>query len=267
MKREQVLGVAKQVAEEAGVLLRKLRGSPVAVEHKGRIDLVTEADRQAEALIIERLRKYFPTHGILAEESPPYPGGTDCVWYIDPLDGTTNYAHNFPAYCVSIALLEAGNRVLGVVHEPLRGVTYSALLGGGAYCDDVRLRTSPTRVLQDSLLATGFPYDVQESRDDNIDHFGNFIRRSQGVRRCGAAALDLCMLAQGSLDGFWEAKLKPWDVAAGSLIIEEAGGRVSGFRGEQFDVKAGHVIASNGNIHQEMLTVIALGHTMLDNRG
>jgi myo-inositol-1(or 4)-monophosphatase len=246
-----------QVAREAGRLLLDRFHTELAVSHKGTVNLVTDVDLAAEELIVSRIRMAFPTHSILAEERHnEAPSNEGIHWVIDPLDGTTNYAHGYPVFSVSIGLEISGEVEWGVVFDPVRDELYSARRASGASCNGVPLCVSKTPSLGSSLLATGFPYDIQVSQENNLDNFCGFAVRVQGVRRAGSAALDLCYVAAGRFDGFWEFKLKPWDCAAGSLVVREAGGVVTSFNGGPLSIYKGEVVASNGLIHQEMLDVL-----------
>ena len=256
-----MLNFAVQTAREAGRVLAERFGRKLEIANKSEIDLVTESDLASEQLIIERIKTYYPRHAILAEESgasePVDPEKqSDWRWIIDPLDGTTNYAHGYPCFCVSIGLECKGRLELGVVYDPLRDEMFAAERGQGASLNGRRIRVSSTPSLASALLCTGFPYDVRE-RSEFARHFANFIMVAQGVRRDGAAALDLAYVAAGRFDGFWEEGLKPWDVAAGALIIEEAGGRVSNYLDEQMNIFTPPILASNGLIHQAMMRVLA----------
>jgi myo-inositol-1(or 4)-monophosphatase len=244
-----------EIAREAGRLLLDRFGTGFSVAHKGVVNLVTDVDLAAEALIVSRIREAFPGHSILAEERHAETRGSGITWVIDPLDGTTNYAHGFPVFSVSIAVEIEGTIEWGVVFDPSRNELFEARRGGGATCNGALLEVSKTAVLVKSLLATGFPYDIHTSRS-NLDNFCGFAIKAQGIRRAGSAALDLCYVAAGRFDGFWELKLNPWDCAAGSLIVQESGGAVTGFKGQPLSIYAGEIVASNGLIHREMLEVL-----------
>jgi myo-inositol-1(or 4)-monophosphatase len=237
---------------EAGALLRERIDDLHTVQYKGEINLVTEADRLSEALIVDRIRKAFPGHDILAEESPETASGSGFRWIIDPLDGTTNYAHGYPVFCVSIALETEGMIRLGAVYNPMLDELFIAERGAGAFLNGRRLTVSRTTELSRSLLATGLPYDLREDRNNNINYFEAMALNAQAVRRVGSAALDLAYLAAGRFDGFWELKLMPWDMAAGWLLVEEAGGVVTDLHGGPFELYSPHILASNGLIHAEM---------------
>jgi len=242
---------------EAGRYLRANFGRRAETSYKGAVDLVTPFDLGAQDLLVGRLASAFPTHGFLAEEGLARTGSSDCRWIIDPLDGTTNYAHAFPVFSVSAALECAGRLVLGWVYDPMREEMFRAEAGHGATRDGAAVRASEVAALEKGLLATGFPYDVRTSRVNNLCHWERFIVRAQAIRRCGSAALDLAYVACGRFDGFWELKLKPWDIAAGALLVLEAGGRATGFDGAAFALDAPGLVASNGLLHAEMLQVLA----------
>jgi myo-inositol-1(or 4)-monophosphatase len=253
-----MLEFAINLARQAGQLLCDRFGTGFNVSHKGAINLVTEVDLQSERLIREAIASHYPRHEILAEEEGLTESQSDYRWIIDPLDGTTNYAHGFPIFCVSIALEHRGQTVLGVVYDPMRDELFAAERGSGAALNNRTIRVSDTPELSLSLLATGFPYNIRTSRLTNLDHWANFAIRAQALRRTGAAAIDLCYVACGRFDGFWELSLNPWDTAAGALIVEEAGGRVSDFAGNRFSNYKPEIVASNGIIHESMLEVLAI---------
>lgn len=244
-------------AREAGALLRERIDDLHTVRYKGEINLVTEADRLSEALIMERIRGTFPDHGILTEESPEITNGSRFRWIVDPLDGTTNYAHGYPVFCVSIALEMEGMIRLGAVFNPMLDEMFIAEKGAGAFLNGRRLTVSGVAELSRSLLATGFPYDLREDRNNNINYFDMMILKTQAVRRAGSAALDLAYLAAGRFDGFWELKLAPWDIAAGWLLVEEAGGIVTDLQGDPFNLHSLYILASNGLIHAEISRLLA----------
>lgn len=252
---------ALKAAMEAGDILRKNFGKRHKIGYKGEIDLITEIDLRSEQRITKILEREYPDHDILAEEGEGLNRKAEYRWIIDPLDGTTNYAHGFPCFSISIALEKKERVILGVVFDPLRKEIYVARKGKGAYLNRKRINVSKTEKLSEALLATGFAYDVRVSPENNLDHFSNFILSAQGIRRAGSAALDLCYVASGRFDGFWEMKLKPWDTAAGYLIVKEAGGRVTDFKGGTFNIFSREILASNGKIHGEMVKVLNLRKT------
>ena len=247
---------ARLAADAAGAILKRRwhdRG-PVEIKSSA-IDLVTEVDRACEQAILDVLGSAFPDHAFLAEESGGR-GSHEFVWIVDPLDGTTNFAHGYPQVSIAIALQRAGESLFGLVYDPIREELFIARRGGGATLNDRRIRVSAAPDLASSLLASGFPYDRRQHADYYLSFFKAFMLRTQGIRRAGSAALDLCWVAAGRVDGFWEWKLKPWDTAAGVLIVEEAGGRASDFRGDGFDAFGDQTLASNGLIHREMVEVL-----------
>jgi myo-inositol-1(or 4)-monophosphatase len=246
-------------ARKAGEALLKGLGRKRTVEYKGAVNLVTEMDLLSEKIIVAEIEGRFPDHSILAEERPALEKPSPFLWIIDPLDGTTNYAHGFPIFSVSIALARDGEIVTGVVYDPTRNELFTAEKGKGARLNGRKIRVSAEKSLTRSLLATGFPYDLRESKINNFDHFYNFAVRAQAVRRAGSAALDLCYVAAGRFDGFWEMKLAPWDIAAGSLLVSEAGGKITDFRGRAVNLDGKHVLASNGKIHAAMLGIARKG--------
>ena len=253
-----MLNFAVDMARDAGALLVQRLGS-AKVSTKGDINLVTEADIAAENLIIERIRSYYPQHGILAEESGEaiLVGGkrSDWKWIVDPLDGTTNYAHGYPCFCVSIALEHAGRLELGVVYDPMREEMFAAERGQGATLNDRKIRVSEVEELNNAMLCTGFPYNVRE-RPDFAREFANFTMAAQAVRRDGSAALDLAYVACGRFDGFWEDGLSPWDIAAGALLIAEARGRITNYSDQPLDIYNEQVLATNGLIHDAMMRIL-----------
>jgi len=253
-------GIALQAAEVGGTVLLEKFGTALQIRHKGDIDLVTDADLAAEAAIVQELRRTFPRHDILAEEGDYGSRSSSYQWIIDPLDGTTNFAHGLPWWAVSIALEVAGEVILGVVYNPVMGEMFVAEKGQGAWLNERPIRVSPTASLDQALLATGFPYDRKTSAANNYDHFVAFQQAAQACRRPGAASLDLVYTACGRFDGYWEMKLKPWDVAAGQLIVSEAGGRGSDFSGAGLDIHGAEILASNGLLHQPMLDILACGN-------
>lgn len=253
-----MLNFAIRVARDAGRLLRDRVGTRIDIDHKGSINLVTDVDLASESLIREAISTYYPRHEILAEESGLSKSDSEYRWIVDPLDGTTNYAHGYPMFCVSIALECKGEVVVGVVYDPMRDELFSAERGGGAALNNRPIQVSKTADLMQGLLSTGFPYDIKTSKLTNLDHWANFAMNAQALRRDGAAALDLCYVACGRFDGFWELNLSPWDTAAGALIVDEAGGRVSNFSGSPFSNYKPEVVASNGLIHDRMLDVLKL---------
>jgi myo-inositol-1(or 4)-monophosphatase len=253
---QQFLDTAITAARIAGGFQRYRFTSALDVTLKGDKNLVTEVDQESERLIVEHLLGAYPGHGIIAEEGE-YPTGTSPFrWIIDPLDGTTNYTHGFPWFCVSIGLESAGELVAGVIYNPMHDELFTATRGGGAFLNGSRLRISGRSPLKSTLLGTGFPYDCASDPANNFANFIAFQKAARGIRRAGAAALDLAYVAAGRLDGFWELKLKPWDVAAGVLLVREAGGAVTTFDGSPYDIFNDHIVASNGQIHGEMTALL-----------
>jgi myo-inositol-1(or 4)-monophosphatase len=240
------------IAREAGALLMEYFRQHVKIEYKGEADLVTVADRKAEILIRERIQSRWPAHEILGEEQGLAETGSDYRWYVDPLDGTTNFAHGFPVFCVSLALEHKGKRVAGVIYDPTRDELFAAELGSGAFLNGQPIQVSKTASLAESLVATGFP-SHKRHQNPNIFFYHQITLKTHGVRRAGSAALDLCCVACGRFDGFWEFNLNPWDTAAGVLIVEEAGGRVTDFHGGAFQINSRETVASNGLIHAALL--------------
>lgn len=248
--------VATEAALKAGELLVKNLHKVKRVDHKGVVNLVTDIDHKSERLIHRIIRSHFPNHSFFAEEEVREKTSSDYLWTIDPLDGTTNYAHGFPIFCVTISLLKKGEVIMGLTYNPMLGEMFYVERGAGAFLNRRRIQISGTEDLNDSLLATGFPYDLRDSEDNNLDNFSSFVMKAQAVRRAGSAALDLAYTACGRFDGFWEFKLGAWDIAAGCLLVEEAGGRVTNFKGGKVALFTGEVLASNGKIHDQMLKVL-----------
>lgn len=249
--------IVEKLAREAGKIQMDHLGRVHTIERKGAINLVTEVDKLCEEMISEGLRKAFPEHDILGEEGIAKRKESELCWIVDPLDGTTNYAHSFPFFGVSIALEHKGDIICGVIYDPVRDEMFAATKGKGATLNGKKISVSKAPNLKESLLATGFAYSVQEpGRPDNLDNFASFIKVALAVRRPGAAAIDLAYVACGRLDGFWELFLNPWDIAAGVLIIREAGGSVTNFDGTPIDIYGTQILASNGRIHDEMMRVL-----------
>jgi myo-inositol-1(or 4)-monophosphatase len=252
----QFKSFAVDLARKSGALLKEKFSQTHKIQYKGDIDIVTEADKMSEDLIIAAISQKFPDHGILSEESPVITGVGKLRWIIDPLDGTTNYSHGYPVFCVSVALENEGTIVLGVIYDPMREDMFVAIRGEGAYLNDKKLKVSSVNNLSRSLLATGFPYDIRDSKENNLDYFNAMAINVQAIRRAGAAALDLANLAAGRFDGFWELKLKPWDTAAGCLLVTEAGGVISDIAGGKWHLQSPSLLASNALIHEQMIKIL-----------
>lgn len=255
----QARELAERAVRAAGIVLRDKLGGALEISHKGTVDLVTDADRSAEETIVSLVRQSYPEHDILAEEQDYGRRESACRWIVDPLDGTTNFAHGFPWFAVSIALEVQGEVVCGVVYQPCSDELYSAVKGEGAFLNNRPLQVSTVNSLDQALLATGFPYDRKSSEINNYDHFIHFQQAAQACRRPGVASLDLASVAAGRFDGYWEMKLKPWDVAAGLLLVLEAGGQVTDFDGSKADFYAPRILASNGRLHSGMQEILSLG--------
>lgn len=246
--------IAKKIIEKASFLvLRKINKISKVSFKKGHFNLVTNVDQEVEELILKEINSNFPNHSVIAEESGMHKKDFAYVWFIDPIDGTTNFAHGYPCFCISIAFQKKGTIEFGLIKNPVTGELYSAIKDKGAKLNERKITVSKIRKLKDSLLVTGFPYDRKTSKANNLKNFCNLTMRTQGVRRDGAAAMDLCYVACGKLDGFWEIKLNPWDVAAGVLLVKEAGGRVTDFKGNDYDIFNDKIVATNGLIHWELL--------------
>jgi myo-inositol-1(or 4)-monophosphatase len=253
---DKELDVARQASLEAGKVLTPRFGRVDHIVKKGEIDLVTEADLEAETVIVDIIRSHFPRDGILAEERGEYARDTERMWLIDPLDGTTNFAHGFPFFAISVALQVGGEGVLGIVFNPYLDEHFEALKGAGAFLNQKPIRVSQVKDLQDSLLTVGFPYTVREDPRRVMDHLQKMTIRAQGIRRPGSASIDLAYVAAGKLDGFWEEGLKPWDTAAGMVIVKEAGGMVTDYQGRPYSPFMNTIVASNSRIHEAMLSVL-----------
>ena len=258
-----MLSIAIEAAKEAGRYLKYSVGKVKSVETKKgeERNLVSEIDKTSEQKIIGMIRQHYPGHAILAEESGASSTTSDYKWVIDPLDGTTNFLHGVPVFCVTIAVEYKGQLVAGVVYDPNLDELFTAERGSGAYCNGRRLKVSQASELINSLLVTGFPYDIARNPDNAVGHFVNFLMEGQGIRRLGSAALDLSYVAAGRFDGFWEVNLNPWDMAAGILFIQEAGGRTTDFSGSPSSIYTKQVLATNGLIHESMLGVLRKGFT------
>jgi len=250
--------IAFKAAKEAGKILLKNLKKTKDVSYKGKFNLVTNVDRQSQIKIIDIIHRFFPEHGILAEEKGGFLDKKDSPyqWLIDPLDGTTNYAHGYPCFCVSIALEKEGEIIIGVVYNPVLDELFFSQKGKGAFLNGGKISTSKTKQISRSLLATGFPYNRGKQLVYHLNQFRDFMKYCHGIRRDGSAALNLCYLAMGRFDGFWEVNLSPWDTAAGSLLVKEAGGYLTNFSGNPFTHHGQEILATNGLIHQEMLKII-----------
>lgn len=253
-----MIELAIEAAREAGKLLKLHAGKPRQVETKSgeESNLVTEIDRKSEETIIRIIRSRYPSHDVLAEESGSHEKKSDYRWIIDPLDGTINFTHGVPIFCVSIALEYKGTVILGVIYDPNLDELFTAEKGKGAFLNSRPIHVSKTAKLRESLLVTGFPYNVQSNPDHAIERFVAFLQEARAVRRLGSAALDLCYVAAGRFDGFWEVSLNPWDIAAGVLILEEAGGTYTDFRGFPSTIYTKPLLTSNGLIHNQMIEVL-----------
>lgn len=252
---QEALRVAEAAAREGGAVAMEGWRAGGAVSKKGRFDLLTEYDLRSEELIRERIESAFPSHRIVGEEHEET-GSGELVWYVDPIDGTTNFVHGHFFFCVSIALYRGAIGLAGVVHAPALGVTWSAARAGGAFRNGERCAVSARSRLDEALCATGFPYDRWTNPDNNQAELALFLQRAQGIRRCGSAAIDLCLVADGTYDIYWEQGLNAWDMCAGALIVAEAGGRLSGYAGEPADPRTGRLIATNGLLHEDALRTV-----------
>jgi len=252
------LEVAEKTAREAGVVLLENLGKVKKIEFKAKNSLVTEVDKLSEEIIINNIKKSFPSHDIFAEESGRHSENSDYLWLIDPIDGTTNYAHAYPFFSISIALEVKGEVEIGLVYDPVKDEMFTAEAGKGAHLNGELIKVSKSDSIEHSHVCTGFMHEVEWMVEANIKHFGNFIRRARAVRRDGSAALDVCYVACGRFDGFWELGLNPWDTAAAVLILKEAGGQVTTFSGDEYSIYLKEILASNSIIHDQMMEILAL---------
>lgn len=245
------------ISHEAGEIVRNGFGRNLNIEFKtGETNIVTNVDKASEKHIKEFIKKKYPAHSILAEESGELKNESEYLWVIDPVDGTTNFAHGLPIFSISIGLQKKGVTIAGVVYDVMQNITYLAEIGGGAYADAQKIYVTKNDNLSRCLLATGFPYNISENPDSAIEKFAAFTKAARGIRRLGSAAIDLCFVARGIFDGFWEVNLHPWDICAGKLIVEEAGGIVSDFKGNPIDIYSHYVLASNNFIHKKMMGIL-----------
>jgi myo-inositol-1(or 4)-monophosphatase len=254
---EELKRIALKAVREGGTILMEYFGKVKSIDYKGEINLVTEVDRRSEEVILSIIKESYPDHRILAEETGDSGVSSSFKWIIDPLDGTTNYAHGYPCFCVSLAIEHEGEVIYSTVYDPVREELFTAEKGKGVYLNGKAIKVSSTKQLNQSLLCTGFPYDVKDDMNSNILDFRNFLMKALAVRRDGSAALDLCYTATGRFDGFWEQKLHPWDVAAGGLLVKEAGGKLSNFKGGNFSIYDIEIVASNGLIHNQMIETLS----------
>ena len=252
MNRAKIKSTLFEMLEDAGKVLKTAILKPKSIQKKSELSLVTATDKKCEEIIVRAIRKNFPSHAILTEESPPM-GNSSCRWIIDPLDGTTNFAHTFPMACVSIAYEEDGKVQTGGVFDPFRGELFFAERGKGAFLNGKKIRVSSTARLNDSLISTGFPYNRREHLEDYLGIFKVFLMKTRDLRRTGSAAIDFCYVAAGRFEGYWEFNLMPWDKAAAMLILEEAGGTLTNLSGEPLTLEDNQNLISNGKIHGEML--------------
>jgi len=253
-----MLNVAIEAARQAGNFLKQNLGKVREIQQKDgqERNLVTEVDKRSEQLIIDIIKRHYPAHEILAEESGHAQTASEYRWIIDPLDGTTNFTHGLPVFCVSIAVERRGELLCGVIYDPNLDELFTAERGKGAFLNNRRVHVSRTDALAKSLLVTGFPYNITENPDHAVEHFVSFLMGAQAIRRMGSAAIDLAYVAAGRYDGFWEVALNPWDMAAGALLVTEAGGKLSDFAGSQFSIYQKEIVASNNLVHEEMIGVL-----------
>ncbi|MCF6268877.1 MAG: inositol monophosphatase [Melioribacteraceae bacterium] len=245
------------ISKEAGEIIREGFGKKLTLEYKSNItDFVTNIDKEAENKIIEFIKKEYPSHNVLAEESGVDNRNSKYTWVIDPLDGTMNFAHGLPIFCVSIGVMKDSEIIAGVIYDVMNDAIFSAEKGSGAFQNSKKISVSENSDLEKSLLVTGFPYNIKENPDFAMERFNKFLMNSSGVRRLGSAAIDMCYVANGVFDGFWEVNLQPWDICAGMLLIKEAGGKISNFSNEQIDVYSKQLLATNNKVHNEMIKVL-----------
>ncbi len=259
MDPQKIADFAEGIARGAGkILLRGFRSKTTIISYKSRTNLVTNIDRESEAFLFNSIRKKYPNHLVIAEEGSRNESGSNFIWYVDPLDATNNYAHGIHFFCVSIGVFSVKENCVaaGVVHDPFHRETFTAVRGKGSFLNGRHIRVSTADDIGISVLATGFPYDKENAEKNNLRQFNSFLPKIQGIRRMGSAALDLCFLACGRIDGYWEPELSPWDTAAGSLIVEESGGRVTRYDGSRFDPEYPEILASNGRIHDKMIDIL-----------
>lgn len=249
-----------EIAKEAGEIVREGYGQTFKVEFKtGDNNLVTEIDKKSEQKIIDFIQKKYPSHSILAEERGELKNDSEYLWVIDPLDGTTNFAHGLPIFSVSIGLQKNGNTIAGVVYDVMRNIIYSAEENAGAFANDKKIKVSQRESISKSLLVTGFPYNVKENPEKAFERFEVMTKNSRAVRRLGSAAIDFCYVAEGVFEGFWEVHLQPWDICAGKLLVEEAGGLVTDFNGSRIDIFSKRILASNKLVHTKMIEMLNIG--------
>ncbi|MGC8814244.1 inositol monophosphatase family protein [Dictyoglomus sp.] len=263
MKR--ILEVAIKTIKESGNILLNYIGEEKEIELKGISNLVTQVDKLSERHILKSIEENFPDHSILTEETGFINKNSEYTWIVDPLDGTTNYAHNFPFFGISIALIKNKEIILGLIYDPIRDELFYAIKNEGAYLNDRRIEVSKTESLKNSLISFAFPYELS-LEEKNFIPFINFSSRTHGIRRTGSAAIEIAYVGCGRLDGFWAKKLKPWDISAGILIVEEAKGKVTDFSGNNIDIHTDNILFSNGKIHQEMIKILNLGKIFIRNR-
>ncbi|GMR25094.1 MAG: inositol monophosphatase family protein [Ignavibacteria bacterium] len=246
-----------EISKRAGELIKEGFGKSLEVNYKtNEINLVTQIDKASEKLIIDFIKNKFPSHSILAEEGGGVNNDSEYLWVVDPLDGTTNFTHGLPIFAVSIGVQKNNKTIAGVVFDVMRDVIYSAELGSGAFANSIKLNVTNTEKLNHSLLVTGFPYNIAENPDHAFERFVALTKKSRGVRRLGSAAIDFCYLASGVFDGFWEVNLQPWDICAGKLIVEEAGGLVTDFEGKHIDIYSKKILCTNNNLHNKIIDVM-----------